>query len=283
MPPNHWLTGAWAIGDPRDACAPADPAGDTFELEITDLRAGRQAAYPTQRMLFAPRLTLQARASRLTLTVLLLLLVLPDLFTGLGAALHDALAPADPPAVDAFDGAPNPLLSDSRWAVLQQRPFQLPALGPNGACPTQPGHAFIPGILPGLGTGPVYAVAPGSETGALYLLPPVEIGARGRSPGGQKVVWFVDPAYQGPILIRGRRLDAFGRVSFNGGLDQIAFAANPTRGPLEPALRLEGDSSSDAPWPGWPSYVRLTTSGCYVYQADGTTFSEVIVFQAIIS
>ena len=276
-----------AIANPHDVpllaepADPDDPAGDTFEVEITDLRTGRRAPVPPLRAPFARQLTTPARLIRLAFAALLVLLLLPDLFTGLRTALDAALAPADLSAIADFAAVPNPLLSDTRWVELAARPFQLPALGPDGACPTQPGRPFTPGILPGLGNGPVYAVAPGSETGTLALLPPIELGARGRSPGGQKVVWFVAPAYQGPILIRGRRLDAFGRVSFNGGLDQTAFATNPTRGPLEPALRLEGDSSDDAPWPGWPSYVRLSTSGCYVYQVDGTSFSEVIVFRAV--
>ena len=34
-------------------------------------------------------------------------------------------------------------------------------------------------------------------------------------------------------------------------------------------------------WPGWPSYTRVRSAGCYLYQVDGTSFSELIVFQAV--
>lgn len=216
---------------------------------------------------------------------LLVLLVLPSLFPALRAQVLGALALQDGIGVaSALSVAPDnplsPLLRDARWTILEQRPLALTTLAPHAACPASPGHDFAAGLGIGLGAGPVYAVAPGSDSGALALLPPHALGARGQGWAGQKVVWFVDPTYQGPVLIRGRRLDASGQVRFNGGLDQVAEIANLPAAPLLAALRLEGDSSPSAPWPGWPSYTRVRASGCYAYQADGTNFSEIIVFQA---
>jgi hypothetical protein len=57
-------------------------------------------------------------------------------------------------------------------------------------------------------------------------LRPTGLGARDRAAGigqqresawgGQKVLWLVTPAYRGPVLIRGRRLDGPQLVRFEG-------------------------------------------------------------------
>lgn len=272
---------------------------DTFEIEVADLRRARGPAEafrawparwralspPAPASPLAPRLTPERRVWRLIAGTLLVLLVVPGLFPALGARVWGAFAPSGMAGVgNGLGAAPAsplaPLLRDARWGALEQRPLALASLAPGTACPTTPGHIFAAGVDAGLGSGPVYAVAPGSETGALDLQPPRALGARGQGWAGQKVVWFVDAAYQGPVLIRGRRLDGPGLIRFNGGLDQVAEIANLPGAPLLAALRLEGDSSLNAPWPGWPGYTRVRAPGCYAYQADGVNFSEVIVFQA---
>src|SRR5205085_1141932 len=78
---------------------------------------------------------------------------------------------------------------------------------------------------------------------------------------GQKVLWFVAPSYRGPVLIRGRRLDAPGYVRFE-------------RGKLPPAeLRIASGTSlvgnpgvDDRGQRYHPSYTRLRAPGCYGYQ-----------------
>jgi hypothetical protein len=35
-----------------------------------------------------------------------------------------------------------------------------------------------------------------------------------------------------------------------------------------------------APLGVWPSFTRVRKPGCYAYEVDGTSFSEVIVFRA---
>ena len=275
--------------------AGAEPDAGGLVIEIFDLRAQPRAGPRggATRGLLARRVALGMRVRGLVGEALLLLLLLPNLFVGLRVAAQTALAPTAPGAAStelralvgasgaAINPAINPLLNDSRWVPLQQRPFQMPALAPGGACPTTPGHIVAEGVVAGLGGGPVYAVAPGSARGALELQSPNSLGARGQGWAGQKVVWFVDPEYQGPILIRGRRLDGAGAVRFNGGLDQSQYYTDLPSAPLLAALRLEGDSSAGALWPGWPSYTRVRSAGCYLYQVDGTSFSELIVFQAV--
>jgi hypothetical protein len=87
---------------------------------------------------------------------------------------------------------------------------------------------------------------------------------------GQKVLWVVDPAYDGPVLIRGRRIDAPGRLGFGrGSTPEWTMRISPP-----PAQAFAGG------WPNFPSYTRLKDSGCYAYQVDGRNFSYSIVFLA---
>jgi hypothetical protein len=119
----------------------------------------------------------------------------------------------------------------------------------------------------GIGRGPVYAGLGGSG-GHLNATPEHPYG--GPWAGG-KVFWYVLPSYKGRVLLRGRRLDGSETLGFNGRVKP------------DPELRIEpGDSVS---WSGQrpgsrgiPSSVRVRASGCYGVQADGRTFSRVIVF-----
>jgi hypothetical protein len=80
---------------------------------------------------------------------------------------------------------------------------------------------------------------------------------------GQVALLLASSSYGGPVLVRGRRIDAQGAFPFT-----------------EPAGRMSLDAASQ---PGrWR--MALTSldpnlaPGCYAVQVDGTTFSEVIVF-----
>jgi hypothetical protein len=85
------------------------------------------------------------------------------------------------------------------------------------------------------------------------------------------VLWVVDPAYHGAVLIRGGRLDGTESVRFGADRDP----ARQLRLPLEPDNMTGG-------WLNYPSYTRLRAAGCYGYQIDGRSFSKVIVFRAVI-
>jgi hypothetical protein len=89
-----------------------------------------------------------------------------------------------------------------------------------------------------------------------------------------KTLWAISPRYQGPVLIRGRRIDRSERVRFGGD------AANP-HGMVHastPAFQITADSTSE--WRYYPTETLLPGSGCYAFQVDGAGFSDVIVFQA---
>ena len=89
---------------------------------------------------------------------------------------------------------------------------------------------------------------------------------------GNKVLWTVAPRYRGPVLIRGRQLDGPNLVRFDNG----SFP------PAELRLPSGGVTSANG-FRDRPSFTRLRAPGCYAWQLDGTTFSQVIVFRAVIS
>lgn len=167
------------------------------------------------------------------------------------------------------------------WQTLEQRPPHLPVLKPGAICPTTHGHRIIPELGFLLGKGPVYALFSGSgphgnELGVLTYADAQSFGGGGSHWGGQKVLFFINPIYRGPALIRGRQLDGPGMIRFNGTDDP----PNVSDQALLTELRLTADVGG-APWPNGGSYTRLQASGCYAYQADGLSFSYLIIFKAI--
>ncbi len=83
---------------------------------------------------------------------------------------------------------------------------------------------------------------------------------------GTRVTW-VASGYQGPILIRGRELEGPHAVGFGEG--HVPYDE----------LQLDGGSYGSPPGQ-WLSFTRVRGPGCYAYQIDGTSFSEVVVFRA---
>jgi hypothetical protein len=83
----------------------------------------------------------------------------------------------------------------------------------------------------------------------------------------KKVRW-ISVGYQGPVLIRARRIDGPGtarvRFFYTGHALGDGFVADLT----EPTTDL-------------PAATQVQAPGCYAYQIDGVTFTEVIVFRAV--
>jgi len=152
-------------------------------------------------------------------------------------------------------------------------PLHLPALSAGDRCPISQPRQLSSAFAPGLGTGPAYPV--GIPNGVLrFEYPPTATNTPfGDSDwGGQKVLWVVDPSYHGAVLIRGGRLDGTEALRFGPDRDP----ARQLRLPPEPGNMTGG-------WLNHPSYTRLRAAGCYGYQIDGSSFSKVIVFRAVIA
>ena len=85
----------------------------------------------------------------------------------------------------------------------------------------------------------------------------------GSSWEGGRATWR-SSGYSGPVLIRGREIGGSGAVGFGEG--HVPYDE----------LQLRTGSGG----PPWMSFTRVRNPGCYGYQVDGTSFSDVIVFKA---
>ena len=178
------------------------------------------------------------------------------------AGCAPALAPATamPLALHTLDPA-----SD-----LRDRPLQLIKLEPGAACPRAHARQVSPDFGIAVGDGPAYVA--GFTADGILNIPfpaPTESSLYGSEWSGAKVLWLADPTYRGPLLIRGGRLDGTGELRFELG-------AEPSSELLLPAA----SSSAAAGWRNVPSYTRLRSPGCYMYQVDGLNFTETIIFEA---
>lgn len=158
--------------------------------------------------------------------------------------------------------------------ILQRRALHLPTVRSGSSCPTSPEQRVNPSFGIAQGDGPAYT-APGAETitsPAILLYLDAQHFDRGNQNnqgwGGQKVLWFVNTRYQGLVLVRGHQLDGPHGIRFGIELDQQ----------LVLDTRFGG-----MPWPNFPSFTRLQAPGCYAYQVDGTTFSYLIIFKAVLT
>lgn len=176
------------------------------------------------------------------------------------------LAPASPTPTPAPSATPDPA------AQLRQRRLQLLKLEPGTACPRAHGRQVAPDFGIAIGDGPVYAAGFGAD-GVLNVPFPAPAGSlfHGSAWSGAKVLWFIDPSYRGPVLIRGGRLDGPEQVRFETG-------DNPPAQLWIDATPVPTGGTPD--WRNQPSYTRLSAPGCYLYQADGIGFTETIIFEA---
>ena len=146
------------------------------------------------------------------------------------------------------------------------RPLSSPSLAPDDSCPVSPTRALNPFTGSASGAGPVYAIIGQRDRSGV-----VHFATRSEPTGAAKVLWQARPSFQGPLLIRGHRLDSRGTLMFRLGSDA----------PLTDRLLLDAGTSPDrSGWNGWPSEMFLPGSGCYALQVDATEFSYAIVFQA---
>ncbi len=154
------------------------------------------------------------------------------------------------------------------------RPLRLPSVGPGERCPTSTGvSASMLGRglphMPAVGNGPAYVLAVGgAPAGVLRVM-----GGYRDAQGwvGQKSPWLVAPSYRGPVLIRGARVDAAGEMRFALGFGQHLRS-------LRLAARAGVQPNG---WRAIPSVTLVRRPGCYAYQVDGTSFSQIIVIRVV--
>jgi hypothetical protein len=146
------------------------------------------------------------------------------------------------------------------------RPLRLPNVAPGEACPTTPSHA-------------IRTVSFGGNAVGDGIAEPIVVGDTSRLTAwrdgwyGFKTLWFVEPTYSGPVLIRGVRIDGIGPVGF-GEAPVIGHLIIPPG----PTMNEGSDGYRQAPGGAF-----VKASGCYGWQVDGSDFSYALVFQAQIN
>jgi hypothetical protein len=158
--------------------------------------------------------------------------------------------------------------SADRLAALR-RPWAQPPVASGQRCPvTTVSSQPDPDLAPLLGQGPARPASFGSSGVLNYLSPRQRPDWVDQTWGGEKVLWAVDPAQRGPVLVRGVRLDAPGSLAF----EDPAIA--------ELVLNVEGKEGRGGGWMDYPSFTRLRAPGCYAYQIDTTEGTWSVVFMA---
>jgi hypothetical protein len=158
-----------------------------------------------------------------------------------------------------------------------RRLLRLPVISAGQPCPVSASRTVDQQFGPAIGAGPAYVVLPGPGGSAAILTfkypPPANSMSAGSEYGAQKALWLTAPAYDGPVLIRGRQIDGANPIGYGTDKDPL------------PELQLPPvvDSANSARWRSFATEIRLRAAGCYAWQVDGTTFSFIIIFTAVIS
>lgn len=148
------------------------------------------------------------------------------------------------------------------------RPLHLPVLRPGQTCPTSRGSAIHTPVFNGTapGVGPVRPLA-GDLNGD------ADLTSNTHAPGwlAIKSLWFSDPSYRGPFLVRIRRLDGPGPAGLleDPSVTSFFVPAGPTFNGGPGGYR----TITGATW--------VKTPGCMAWQVDGLTFSNVIVIRLL--
>jgi len=175
-------------------------------------------------------------------------------------------------------GANLPADDPPAFVQLKQRPLTLPVIRAGDRCPVTQGssesvprepYIFCAGCL-WFGRGPVYfawSFRVNHVEDAMFSLdgvPHENTAYRAKTP------WVSKPDYEGPILIRGRRLDGKGTLRFN--------VASPKP---EENLKLNAPSRTDPThWSFWPSSMYVPGPGCYGVQVDTLRGRDIVIFSA---
>ena len=173
-------------------------------------------------------------------------------------------------------GANLPADDPPAFVQLKQRPLTLPVIRAGDRCPVTQGssesvprepYIFCAGCL-WFGRGPVYfawSFRVNHVEDAMFSLdgvPHENTAYRAKTP------WVSKPDYEGPILIRGRRLDGKGTLRFN--------VASPKP---EENLKLNAPSRTDPTrWSFWPSSMYVPGPGCYGIQVDTLRGTDIVIF-----
>lgn len=171
------------------------------------------------------------------------------------------------PGVSAQNGSSTTSTQPNYRAEFTARPLHLPVVGRGQACPTSGGTPIDAGGFGGVaqGKGPVHPIGADTHGDAPLI-------STTQSPGwlAFKSLWFSEPGYQGPFLVRIRRIDGGGPAGLLDDPQVTSFYV-----PAGPTVN-GADGYREQPGATW-----VKTPGCLAWQVDGLTFSHVIVVRAL--
>lgn len=161
---------------------------------------------------------------------------------------------------------------EHRSRPSSNRPLILPELASGQRCPVSASQKVTTLGFGGfaLGSGPVRPDLPIARDPSAGVR--LDLSVPREDWFSVKTLWFVDPSYQGPALIRGARIDAPGPIAFGEAPDLAELVIPPG-----PTVNEASDGYRTAPG---GTYVKAP--GCYAWQVDGVGFSYVLVFQAVL-
>jgi hypothetical protein len=158
--------------------------------------------------------------------------------------------------------------------ALRRAPLHFPALAPGARCPVSTATIVRSSYVTGtaLGRGPVLPLI---ENRGDFARGVVQLGGTD-VPGWKALdtVWVSARRYDGPFVIRAQRLDGPGQV-------RLGVAAPPAS-PAPLAVPSGPTLNTGAGWRTLPSGLWVRGPGCYAWQVDGLTFSEIIVVRAVL-
>jgi hypothetical protein len=200
-------------------------------------------------------------------------------------------------------GESRPATVADGFEMLERRPLDLPHVdlhgrsirkyGVAGRCVEGPGgipvNAIVLSRIPGVAAlgpvgareryGPVYAALPEGAPRIVFLGSlPVFSDSRWRLV---RTLWISQPSYDGPVLVRGGRLDRAGALGFGEDLPPRRSLRLPAGGWSGTGIgSREGGSARRAGWRVTAVPTLIRSPGCYAFQVDGLGFSYVLAFGA---
>jgi hypothetical protein len=198
------------------------------------------------------------------------------------------------------DDRSSPPEDDAVFRSLETRPLELPTVnlhgrsvreyGGSGRCvegeETAVGSLILPvAELAALGPpgeaelkrGPVYPVLEESAPRIAALFNQPKIG-QSKAVG---TIWLSRPTYDGPVLIRGGRLDRPGELGFGSRAEpRIELRLPAGDWPLGGVGASARRQAMREGWRATSVPTRIRAPGCYAFQVDGVGFSYVLAFGA---
>lgn len=163
-----------------------------------------------------------------------------------------------------------------RTTSLLTRPLHFPSLRPGERCPATAGapmgNSFFAGAV--LGSGPVRVMI--DNAGGNFRQGRFDLGTSAtRGWFALQTLWFAMPGYNGPFVVRAKRLGSNGPIEVQPGGTGQEPGSGPLVVPAGPTMNT-GDGFRTIPGSTW-----VTSAGCYAWQVDGRNFSEVIVVDTL--